>query len=427
MKEDQDKKKNFVERMAGFIVDKRNGFFLMYIGLIIFSLVSTNWVSVNNDLTSYLPEETETRQGLTLMEDEFTTFATADVMIDNISYKKAEEICEQLEDIEGVKSVEFDETEEHFKNASALFSVTFDGESGEKESEDALNRIKDKLGGWDLYITSDAADTQSKDLDEEMKVVMLIAVVIIVAVLLLTSKTYGEIPVLLMTFGTAAILNKGTNYLLGEISFISNSVAVVLQLALAIDYAIILCHRFLEERVYMQPREAAITALSKAIPEISGSCLTTISGLGAMMFMHFKIGFDMGLVLIKAIMLSIICVFTLMPGLLMLFSKIIDKTSHKNFVPNITPIGKLAIKTRFVIPPLFAVLIVAAFIFSNKCPYVYGYTTLETAKQNTTQIAEEKIDETFGTTNMMALIVPSGDYKKEAEMLEAIEKMDGVD
>ena len=146
-----------------------------------------------------------------------------------------------------------------------------------------------------------------------------------------------------------------------------------------------------------------------------------------MMFMHFKIGFDMGLVLIKAIMLSIICVFTLMPGLLMLFSKIIDKTSHKNFVPNITPIGKLAIKTRFVIPPLFAVLIVAAFIFSNKCPYVYGYTTLETAKQNTTQIAEEKIDETFGTTNMMALIVPSGDYKKEAEMLEAIEKMDGVD
>ena len=162
MKEDQDKKKNFVERIAGFIVDKRNGFFLMYIGLIIFSLVSTNWVSVNNDLTSYLPEETETRQGLTLMEDEFTTFATADVMIDNISYKKAEEICEQLEDIEGVKSVEFDETEEHFKNASALFSVTFDGESGEKESKDALNRIKDKLGGWDLYITSDAADTQSK-------------------------------------------------------------------------------------------------------------------------------------------------------------------------------------------------------------------------------------------------------------------------
>lgn len=420
-------KKGFVEKMAGFIVDKRNGFFLMYIGLVIFSAVSSGWVSVNNDLTSYLPEETETRRGLTLMDEEFTTFATAEVMIDNISYNKAEEIYERLENTEGVKSVEFDGTEEHFKNASALFTVTFDGESGDKESEDALNRIKEQLGGWDLYITSDAADTQSKDLEEEMKVVMAIAVAIIVAVLLLTSKTYGEIPVLLLTFGTAAALNKGTNFLLGEISFVSNSVAVVLQLALAIDYAIILCHRFSEERVYMEPREAAITALSKAIPEISGSCLTTISGLGAMMFMHFKIGFDMGLVLIKAIMLSILCVFTLMPGLLMLFSKLIDKTPHKNFVPNITKIGKFAIKTRFVIPPLFAVILVAAFIFSNKCPYVYGYTTLSTVKQNETQIAEEKIEDTFGRSNMMALIVPAGDYKKEAEMLKALDAMEGVD
>lgn len=420
-------KKGFVEKMAGFIVDKRNGFFLMYIGLVIFSAVSSGWVSVNNDLTSYLPEETETRRGLTLMDEEFTTFATAEVMIDNISYNKAEEIYERLENTEGVKSVEFDGTEEHFKNASALFTVTFDGESGDKESEDALNRIKEQLGGWDLYITSDAADTQSKDLEEEMKVVMAIAVAIIVAVLLLTSKTYGEIPVLLLTFGTAAALNKGTNFLLGEISFVSNSVAVVLQLALAIDYAIILCHRFSEERVYMEPREAAITALSKAIPEISGSCLTTISGLGAMMFMHFKIGFDMGLVLIKAIMLSILCVFTLMPGLLMLFSKLIDKTPHKNFVPNITKIGKFAIKTRFVIPPLFAVILVAAFIFSNKCPYVYGYTTLSTVKQNETQIAEEKIEDTFGGSNMMALIVPAGDYKKEAEMLNALDAMEGVD
>ena len=127
-------KKGFVEKMAGFIVDKRNGFFLMYIGLVIFSAVSSGWVSVNNDLTSYLPEETETRRGLTLMDEEFTTFATAEVMIDNISYNKAEEIYERLENTEGVKSVEFDGTEEHFKNASALFTVTFDGESGDKES-----------------------------------------------------------------------------------------------------------------------------------------------------------------------------------------------------------------------------------------------------------------------------------------------------
>lgn len=427
MKEEQEEKKSFVERIAGFIVDKRNGFFLMYIGLAVFSIISTGWVSVNNDLTSYLPEETETRQGLTLMDEEFTTFATADVMVDNISYEKAERMADAIEKIEGVKSVEFDDTDEHFKNASALFSVTFEGESGDEICEKSLNKITEELGGWDLYITSDAVDTESAALEEEMKIVMIIAVAIIVAVLLLTSHTYGEIPVLLITFGTAALLNKGTNFLLGEISFVSNSVAVVLQLALAIDYAIILCHRFTEERVYMAPREAAVAALSKAIPEISGSCLTTISGLGAMMFMHFKIGFDLGLVLIKAIMLSILCVFTLMPGLLVLFSGLIDKTPHKNFVPDITSLGRAAFKGRFVIPPVFLVFLIAGFIFSNKCPYVYGYSTLHTAKQNETQIAEEKIRSTFGSDNLMALIVPSGDYESEGRLLADLEEMDGVD
>ena len=116
-----------------------------------------------------------------------------------------------------------------------------------------------------------------------------------------------------------------------------------------------------------------------------------------------------------------------MPGLLMLFSGLIDKTPHKNFVPNITPVGKAALKTRYVIPPVFAVLLVAAFIFSNKCPYVYGYSTLHTAKQNETQIAEQKIDDTFGGDNLMALIVPSGNYKAEAELLNELEQIDGVD
>lgn len=411
--------------MAAFIVDKRNGFFLMYIGLAVFCAVASGWVSVNNDISSYLPEETETRQGLTLMED-FTTFATADVMVDNISYEKAEHISNRLEKLEGVKSVEFDETEEHFKNASALFSVTFDCESNTEEAEAALNRVTTEVSGYDAYIKSDAVDTTSARLDEEMSVIMVIAVVVIVAVLLLTSRTYAEIPVLLITFGTAAILNKGTNFIFGEISFISNSVAVVLQLALAIDYAIILCHRYSEERVIMQPRDAAITALSKAIPEISGSCLTTISGLGAMMFMKFGIGFDMGIVLIKAICISILCVFTLMPGLLMLFSRLIDKTHHRNFVPDITPVGKFAVKTRFVIPPVFAVVLVGAFLLQAKCPYVYGYSMITTAKQNESQIAEQKIEDTFGSDNLIAMLVPAGDYDKEAKLLADLEEMDGV-
>ena len=187
----------------------------------------------------------------------------------------------------------------------------------------------------------------SADLQSEMLVIVIIAAVIIVVVLTLTSRSYAEVPVLIMTFGAAALLNMGTNFLCGTISFISNSVTVILQLALAIDYAIILCHRFSDEHETLPTREACIAALSKAIPEISSSSLTTISGLAALAFMHFGIGRDLATVLIKAILFSMLCVFTLMPGLLVLFSKLIDKTRHKNLIPKITAVGKFDIKTRF--------------------------------------------------------------------------------
>ena len=425
-KETEEAKPGFVDTAAAFIVDKRNGFFLAFIGFAIFCVFSTGWVQVNDDLTSYLPAETETRQGLTIMDEEFVTFGSAEVMVDNLTIQQAEKISDELTKIQGVKSVEFDESKDHFNNASALFSVTFDGESDDEISIQAMNEIKAMLVDEDVYIVSEVGSSQSDEIASEMNVVMIIAVVIIIAVLLFTSHTYMEIPVLLITFAAAAILNMGTNFIFGEISFVSNSIAVVLQLALALDYAIILCHRYTEERTTKPAREAVITALSKAIPEISGSCLTTISGLIAMMFMQFKIGYDMGLVLIKAILFSILCVFTLMPGLLMLFSPWIDKTHHRSFVPKISAWGKLTVKTRKIVPPIFVFLLVGAFIFSNRCPYVYGYSTLTTAKQNESQIAADKIEANFGSTNMMALLVPSGDYKTEAKLLAKLEAKEHV-
>lgn len=425
-KETGEAKPGFVDTAAAFIVDKRNGFFLAFIGFAIFCVFSTGWVQVNDDLTSYLPAETETRQGLTIMDEEFVTFGSAEVMVDNLTIQQAEKISDELTKIQGVKSVEFDESKDHFNNASALFSVTFDGESDDEISIQAMNEIKAMLVDEDVYIVSEVGSSQSDEIASEMNVVMIIAVVIIIAVLLFTSHTYMEIPVLLITFAAAAILNMGTNFIFGEISFVSNSIAVVLQLALALDYAIILCHRYTEERTTKPAREAVITALSKAIPEISGSCLTTISGLIAMMFMQFKIGYDMGLVLIKAILFSILCVFTLMPGLLMLFSPWIDKTHHRSFVPKISAWGKLTVKTRKIVPPIFVFLLVGAFIFSNRCPYVYGYSTLTTAKQNESQIDADKIEANFGSTNMMALLVPSGDYKTEAKLLAKLEAKEHV-
>lgn len=420
--ENEKPKGNGMEKLATFIVDKRNLFFLLYIFALIFCAIATGWVKVEDDITTYLPDTTETRQGLTVMNDNFVTYGTANVMVSNITYDTALEIQEQLEDIDGVTTVDFDGTDEHYTNASALFSVSFDGEVGDAHAEQALQEIRDELEGtYDTSIYSEVGYDSSADLQSEMVVIVIIAAIIIVLVLTLTSRSYAEVPVLIMTFGAAALLNMGTNFLCGTISFISNSVTVILQLALAIDYAIILCHRFSDEHETLPTREACIAALSKAIPEISSSSLTTISGLAALAFMHFGIGRDLATVLIKAILFSLLSVFTLMPGLLVLFSKLIDKTRHKNLVPKITAVGKFDVKTRFVIPPIFGVIIVAAAVFANLCPYCYTFTDLVTAKQSERQIAYQKIKNTFGSSNMVAVIVPSGDYESEGKILDELD------
>ncbi len=417
-------KQSPMERLSAFTVDKRKAFYLMYIGMAIFCVFSGGWVSVNDDLTSYLPDATETRQGLTVMDAEFVTFGTSRIMVDNVSFQRAEELAEQARAVAGVKSVEFDGTEDHYKSGAALLSVTYDGTASDEVSLQALEEVKALLDGYDVYVTGDTGDSASESLAAEMQVVMAVAVVIILLVLLFTSQTYMEIPVLIMTFGMAALMNKGTNFLFGEISFISDSVAVVLQLALAIDYAIILCHRYTEERERLEAREAVIAALSKAIPEISGSSLTTISGLGAMCFMQFGIGRDLGLILMKAIVLSLLSVFTLMPGLLLSFSSLIDRTHHKNFVPRITAWGRLAVKTRFVMPPLFVVLIIGGFLFSSRCPYAYGMTGLSTIRENDAQIAQRRVNDAFGQVNTLAVLVPQGDYEREGRLLRELERMD---
>lgn len=419
--EEQKPKGSGMEKIATFIVDKRNLFFLLYAFALIFSIVATGWVKVENDITTYLPEDTETRQGLTVMNDNFVTYGTARVMVSNVTYETAENICSDLESVDGVTSVDFDDTTDHYKSASALFSVTFDGTTTDDISIHALHTIRDMLAGYDTYIDTEVGVDTSADLQSEMSVILVLAAIVIVLVLTLTSRSYAEVPVLIMTFGAAALLNMGTNFLCGIISFISNSVTVILQLALAIDYAIILCHRFSDEHETKDTREACIAALSKAIPEISSSSLTTISGLGALAFMHFGIGRDMATVLIKAILFSLLSVFTLMPGLLMVFSKKIDATRHKNLIPKITFLGKFDVATRFIVPPIFAVVVVVTAVLANKCPYCYSYTDLVTAKQSESQIAHQKIKNTFGVNNMVAVIVPTGDYDSERQLLKDLD------
>lgn len=425
---EQKKKGNFWLAVATFIVNKRKAIMILFVFAIIYSVLSVSKVQVNQDITSYLSDETETKRGLNVMDEEFVTYGSARVMVANITYQEAEALTDRIGDIEGVKSVTFDDTEDHYTGSNALFDVTVDGEDEDPESIAAIKGIREELSDYDLYISTTVGQVadSAEMLNKEMSVILVLAVVVIIAVLSLSTKAYLEIPVLLLTFGVAAILNMGTNYWFGEISFVTNSIAVVLQLALAIDYAIILCDRFMEEHETLESEEAVKIALSKAIPEISSSSLTTISGLVALMLMQFRLGFDMGIVLVKAIVFSLISVFFLMPGILLIFAKGIDKTHHKCYVPNITFAGKFADKTKYIIPPIFLVVVVVAFFGSSNCKYVFDTNSAEGSKKSDAKIASEKIESVFGKSNQLVVMVPSGDYEKEKRVLNQFEKLSFV-
>ena len=431
MQEQKKEKKsggNFWLTVASFIVDKRKAILLLFLFAAAYCAYGATLTKVNQDITKYLPEESETRIGLTTMEEEFTTFGMASVMIANVTYEQALQVVDIVEAVPGVSSVVLDNSKDYYNGTNALLTVNVDGIDGEPENIETMNRVKEALTGYDYYIstTIGANEAQLEQIQNDISIIMVLAVVIIILVLILASSSYMAVPVLMMTFGIAAILNMGTNYLLGEISSVTDSIAVVLQLALAIDYAIILLDRFLEEKHHMDSENALKQALSKAIPEISSSSLTTVSGMLAMCFMQFRIGYDMGIVLIKAILLSMASVFFFMPGLLMTFDKLIDKTTHKSLVPNVSFVGKFANKTKYIIPPIFLVVVILAFFVSNNCLYVYDLNNVESAKKSQSKIATEKIEAAFGKSNQLVVMVPSGDYEREAKVLEELEELDYV-
>ena len=277
----------FMMKLAAFIVDKRNLVFLLVGIFMIFSLFARNWVEVENDLTAYLPSDSKTKEGLELMEQQFITYGSADLMVANISYEEANALFEKIKAIEGVQSVAFDDTTEHYSKASALYSVTFDYPETDEACLVALDAVRAALSPYDTYVSTTLGDMSAELIDKEVGMITAFVAVIVVVVLTFTSQTYAEVPIIGLTFITAAVMNLGTNFLLGKISFVSNSVTTILQLALSLDYAVIYCNRFKEEHETHELREAVIISLSKAIPEVGASSLTTIGGLIAMMFEYF--------------------------------------------------------------------------------------------------------------------------------------------
>lgn len=422
----ESKSKKSLYEVAKFIVCKRNLFFFLFTLACVFGVFGMQWTEVEQELTAYLDENTNTSIGLDLMEEEFITYGTAKVMLSNIDYPSALEFSEQIAAMDAVDSVAFDQ-EEEYTNGYALLSISFDGEEDDEDVLSNMEEIRTLIAPYDFAIDTTVGVSDGDQLASEMSTVMAVAAIIVVSVLLFTSKSFGEVPVLLITFGVAALLNKGTHFIFGEISFVSNSVGIILQLALAIDYAIILCHRYSEERTHLEPEEACTVALSKAIVEISSSSLTTICGLLAMSFMSFHLGADLSRVLVKSILISLLCVFTLMPGLLMVFSPLIEKTKHKNFVPSIAPFGNRILNMRYVILPIFLVVAVGALVFSMKTEYIFSAENALTANRNEVQIQKDRIEEIFGSTSGVAVIVPSGNYETEAALIAELEQYPEVD
>ena len=427
MENNPNKDAGMMVRLATLIVDKRNLIFLLAGIAIIFSVVAAGWVTVENDLTAYLPHGSATKEGLDVMDAQFITYGSAQIMAANVSYEEAEALSEELKAIEGVQSVDFDNTSEHYNRASALFSVTFDYPEDDEECLLALDAVKKRLEPLDIYVSTSLGDESAELIAKEVRMITAFVAVIVVLVLTFTSLTYAEVPIIGLTFIVAAILNTGTNFLLGTISFVSNSVTTILQLALSLDYAVIYCNRFKEERASHPLREAVILSLSKAIPEVGASSLTTIGGLIAMMFMRFRLGPDMAVCLVKAIFFSLLSVFLVMPGLLMLMGNLMEKTRHRNFVPKVPFVGRFAWATRAIVPPVFVLVLIGAITLSNRCPYVYGYDTLVTPRLNETQIADNMIADTFSSRAMVAVVVPGGDYSREQSLIRDLEAREEVD
>ena len=410
-----------MRKIADLIVGKRKFILVAFLIFLAYCVWGMTQVEVEYDITTYLPESTDTKKALTIMEEEFESFGMTTVMIKNVPFEEADALYEQIKDLDGIKMFSFENTEDYYKDSCALFSITFDGDKDHPESLAAYNRVVELLEPYETYTTVALTDSFADMLLREVSVILVMVVFIIILVILFTSQSFIDFAVFLITFLVAALMNMGTNFWLGEISFISNTVCVILQLALAIDYAIILSHRFAEEKEHgLEPEDAIKAALSKAIVEISSSSLTTIAGLLALTTMSLRLGADMGIVLAKSIVCSMLAVFLFMPGLILLFTRLIDRTKHKSFVPKIPFVGRFAVKARIPVMIVFVALFIAGAVISANTDYVYYSNSIDASNPSDAQIAEGEINAVFDETTEFVVLMPGRDYDRQKALMDRI-------
>lgn len=401
-------------------------FLVLFVALSIFGAVMIPHTKINYDLTGYLPAHCDSSTALELLKKEFDDKGMAYVMVKDVTPEKAGEIKTRLEKVEGVATVTYVESM-NYKNNSALYTVTLKDYDSTAGAFDAVKDVIDALSDEKAYLSGQSAFSYYTKLETEQSIMKLgiAIVVIILLVMLFTSKTYFELIVLILVFGAAMAINMGTNFLfVNGISYIANLVALVLQLALSLDYSIILLHRYMEERDNGEDaKTATVTALTKGLPEILSSSLTTVAGLAALMLMTLSIGAEIGLSLAKGIVISMATVIFFMPALLVIFDKPIQKTRHKSFVPNVTKPARAIVKARKVIVPAFLLIAILAGVAQGFNKYSFNYNS------GSLIVAPKKVieDTGFGTLNSLVVVVPKGDAEKERQLVKYVESFDLID
>lgn len=374
-------------------------------------------VKVNYDITKYLPSSTPTAVALKITKENFGMNGNISIMAENITDEQSAEI----ESIITADSTVLNCTKDTSKEGSVLFKVFFKTDNYSEWTQKSIDSLRKSLTekGYNVSINGEAVDSMAiqSSIGKEMPVILGIAVAIIFVILLATSKSWFEPVIFLLSIAVSIVINLGTNCLLGEISYIANTVSAILQLALAMDYSIILLHRYEEEKKNSENnKEALKKALSYSVKAISTSGLTTVAGLVALMLMQFSIGFDIGIVLAKGIILSMLTVFFFMPCMILLFNKVLEKTKHKSFKPNMGFLKTYAFKTRYIVPAIFVLFMVGAVVLQSFTSFTYGVSATKN-KNSAVYKENQTIVQTYGSQNTLSVIFPSS-HENEVEILK---------
>ena len=424
--------------LPGFIIRRSRAIEKCFILAVLISAVMAPFVNVNYDLTEYLPDTVQSRQGLNIMEETFGYPGTARVMIKDVTLYEAKAYKDRLEKVDGVDQIlwldtaanvfsgegfiDYTSIDEYYKDNCAVMDITFDEGDTSRRTSRAVDEMREITGDKGYYVGMAVQDKSvAENVQEEMQMILVIGVAMIFLVLCVTTNSWIEPFLYLTVMGVAVVINKGTNIFLGEISFLTNSVSAVLQLAVSMDYSIFLIHAFTRyKKAGMGQTEALRAAIDEALNSIFASSLTTIVGFLVLVFMKFSIGFDMGIVLAKGIVCSLLTVVLFMPAMILRLAKWMDRTAHRPFLPEFDRLSRGIFKMRYVVLAVVAVLTVPAYTAQGMNSYMYGNDAVGAGEGTEVYADEQEIDRIFGRSNMMMALVPSGDNVKEREFADEI-------